>query len=59
MHIMEVLGIMLPYHLQFQAGINLFKLIFKFRFGTPDDFKLLVDRAHENDLYVLLDIVHR
>ena len=29
------------------------------RFGTPDELKSLIDRAHELDLVVLMDIVHR
>ncbi|MBA0866536.1 hypothetical protein Goshw_022023, partial [Gossypium schwendimanii] len=29
------------------------------RFGTPDDLKSLIDRAHELGLLVLMDIVHR
>ncbi|KAL0267822.1 UNVERIFIED_CONTAM: hypothetical protein PYX00_009975 [Menopon gallinae] len=28
------------------------------RFGTPDDLKYLIDKAHENGLFVLLDVVH-
>ncbi|MBE6366370.1 MAG: 1,4-alpha-glucan-branching enzyme [Lentisphaerae bacterium] len=28
------------------------------RFGTPDDFKRLVDRAHELGLRVIMDVVH-
>ena len=28
------------------------------RFGTPDDFKKLVDRAHELNLRVIMDVVH-
>jgi 1,4-alpha-glucan branching enzyme len=28
------------------------------RFGTPDDFKYLVDRAHELGLAVVIDLVH-
>ena len=28
------------------------------RYGTPDDFKYLVDKAHGLGLYVILDIVH-
>jgi len=29
------------------------------RFGTPEDFKTLVDCAHENGIYVIIDLVHR
>jgi hypothetical protein len=29
------------------------------RFGTPEDLKSLIDRAHELGLLVLMDIVHR
>ena len=29
-----------------------------FRFGTPEDLKALVDKAHEMDLFVMLDVVH-
>lgn len=29
------------------------------RFGTPDDLKSLIDKAHELGLVVLMDIVHR
>lgn len=29
------------------------------RFGTPDELKSLIDRAHEMGLLVLMDIVHR
>lgn len=29
------------------------------RFGTPDELKSLIDRAHELGLVVLMDIVHR
>ena len=28
------------------------------RFGTPDDFKKLVDRAHELGLRVIMDVIH-
>ena len=28
------------------------------RFGTPDDFKKLIDRAHELKLRVIMDVVH-
>ena len=28
------------------------------RFGTPDDFKYLVDKAHENGLLVVIDCIH-
>jgi 1,4-alpha-glucan branching enzyme len=28
------------------------------RFGTPDELKELIDVAHENGIYVLLDVVH-
>ncbi len=28
------------------------------RFGTPDEFKILVDKAHELGICILLDIVH-
>jgi len=28
------------------------------RFGTPDDFKKLIDRAHELGLRVIMDVVH-
>lgn len=28
------------------------------RYGTPDELKALVDRAHELGIYVLLDVVH-
>lgn len=28
------------------------------RFGTPDELKYMVDKAHEHGLYVLLDVVH-
>ncbi len=28
------------------------------RFGTPDDFKYLVDKAHENGLMVIIDCIH-
>ncbi|XP_022735751.1 1,4-alpha-glucan-branching enzyme 2-1, chloroplastic/amyloplastic-like isoform X2 [Durio zibethinus] len=29
------------------------------RFGTPDDLKSLIDKAHKLGLLVLMDIVHR
>ena len=29
-----------------------------FRFGTPEDLKALVDKAHEMGLFVMLDVVH-
>jgi len=29
------------------------------RFGTPEDLKSLIDKAHELGLLVLMDIVHR
>lgn len=29
------------------------------RFGTPDDLKSLIDRAHKLGIIVLMDIVHR
>jgi len=29
------------------------------RFGTPEDLKSLIDRAHELGLLVLMDVVHR
>jgi 1,4-alpha-glucan branching enzyme len=29
------------------------------RFGTPEDLKSLIDRAHELGILVLMDIVHR
>lgn len=28
------------------------------RYGTPDELKELIDVAHANDLFVLLDVVH-
>ena len=28
------------------------------RYGTPDDFKYLVDKAHENGLMVIIDCIH-
>ena len=28
------------------------------RYGTPEDLKAMVDRAHELGLYVMLDVVH-
>jgi len=28
------------------------------RFGTPDDFKYLVDKAHENGMMVVIDCIH-
>lgn len=28
------------------------------RYGPPDDLKYLVDKCHENGLYILLDVVH-
>lgn len=28
------------------------------RYGTPEELKELIDVAHENNLYVLLDVVH-
>ncbi|KAH9415220.1 1,4-alpha-glucan branching enzyme [Dermatophagoides pteronyssinus] len=28
------------------------------RYGTPDDLKYLIDIAHKNNIYVLLDVVH-
>ncbi len=28
------------------------------RFGTPEDFKLLVDTAHGMGMHVLIDLVH-
>ena len=28
------------------------------RFGTPDDFKKLVDAAHSLDMKVIIDLVH-
>ena len=28
------------------------------RFGTPDDLKYLIDTAHENNILVIMDIVH-
>lgn len=28
------------------------------RYGTPDDLKYLMDVAHKNNIYVLLDVVH-
>ena len=28
------------------------------RFGTPEDLKYLIDIAHQNDLFVILDIIH-
>lgn len=32
--------------------------IFYSRYGTPDELKELIDVAHANGLYVLLDVVH-
>ena len=29
------------------------------RFGTPDDFKELIDTAHGLGILILMDIVHR
>lgn len=28
------------------------------RYGTPEELKYLIDVAHENGIYMLLDIVH-
>ena len=28
------------------------------RSGTPDDFKYLVDKAHERGIYVVIDLIH-
>lgn len=39
------------YHVSFPFAISS-------RFGTPDEFKKMIDKAHELDLYVLMDIVH-
>lgn len=39
------------YHVSMPFGISS-------RFGTPDDFKKLVDEAHSNGIAVLVDIVH-
>lgn len=28
------------------------------RYGNPEDFKYLIDKAHESGIYVILDIIH-
>ena len=28
------------------------------RFGTPEDFKYLIDKAHQMNLYVIMDLIH-
>ncbi|MDR1135874.1 MAG: alpha amylase C-terminal domain-containing protein [Clostridiales Family XIII bacterium] len=46
-----------PYYGSFGYQISNFFAVSS-RFGTPDEFKALVDAAHELDIAVLLDLVH-
>ena len=39
-------------------GFSIIITFQSFRFGTPEDLKALVDKAHEMDLFVMLDVVH-
>ncbi|MDR2036697.1 MAG: alpha amylase C-terminal domain-containing protein [Bacteroidales bacterium] len=46
-----------PYYGSFGYQVSNFFAVSS-RFGTPDDFKSLVDTAHENGLRVIMDLVH-
>ena len=46
-----------PYYGSFGYHVSNFFAVSS-RFGTPDDFKKLVDRAHKMGLRVIIDIVH-
>lgn len=47
-----------PYYGSFGYHVSFLNAISS-RFGTPEDFKRLVDTAHGLGIIVLLDIVHR
>lgn len=46
-----------PYYASFGYHVSSF-FAPSSRFGTPDDLKYLIERAHTHGLYVLLDVVH-
>ncbi len=46
-----------PYYGSFGYHVSSFFAVAS-RFGTPDDFKYLVNRAHELDIAVIMDLVH-
>lgn len=47
-----------PYYGSFGYHVSNFFAVSS-RFGTPDDFKQLVDTAHELGILVLIDLIHR
>jgi len=46
-----------PYYGSFGYQVSNFFALSS-RFGTPEDFKRLVDEAHENNIAVIMDLVH-
>lgn len=46
-----------PYYASFGYQVSNFFAVSS-RFGTPDDLKRLIDKAHEQGLKVIMDIVH-
>ncbi len=46
-----------PYYGSFGYHVSNFFAVSS-RFGTPDDLKQLIDLAHKNGLYVIMDLVH-
>ena len=46
-----------PYYGSFGYHVSNFYAVSS-RFGTPDDLRMLIDRAHELGLIVLLDLIH-
>ena len=46
-----------PYYASFGFQVSNYYSVCS-RYGTPDDFKYLVNKAHDLGMYVLMDIVH-